>query len=73
MIEVFRTNMVERDKANWLITQIEHRFLNYEATFDLEDCDRILVVKCETGIVEASHLIEFLKNLDCHAEVLPED
>jgi transcriptional regulatory protein LevR len=73
MVEVFRTNIVERDKANWLIAQIEQSFLQYKATFDLEDCDRILVVKCATGVVEATHLIEFLKNLDCDAEVLPDE
>jgi len=73
MIEVFRTNIGEPEKAIWLIDQIENNFQDYKATFDLEDCDRILVVKCETGIVQASQVVAFLKSLDCHAEVLPDD
>ncbi len=72
-VEVFRTNIVDRDKANWLIDQIQRNFKDYTASFDLEDCDRILVVKCDTRNVESSIVINLLKTLGCTAEVLPDD
>jgi uncharacterized protein YpbB len=72
-IEVFKTNVVDRDKANWLINKIQNRFDHYQAGFDLEDCDRILVVKCKTGTVEPSHIINLLKSFDYNAEVLPDE
>lgn len=72
-VEVFRTNIVDRDKANWPIDQIQRNFKGYTASFDLEDCDRILVVKCDTRNVESSIVINLLKTLGCTAEVLPDD
>jgi len=71
MVEVFRTNVTDRSQANWIIDQIQNTFQDYRASFDLEDCDRILVVKCATG-VHPLDVISLLKNHDCHAEILPE-
>ena len=73
MIEVFKTNVVDHDQANWLIVQIQHHFHNYMASFDLEDCDRILVVRCATEEVQPSLVIGLLKNYECKAEVLPDE
>lgn len=71
MVEVFRTNVTDRSQANWIIDRIQNTFQDYKASFDLEDCDRILVVKCATG-VHPLLVISLLKNYDCHAEILPE-
>ena len=71
-IEVFRTNVMDRDKADWLIDQIQSAFASYKATFDLDDCDRILVVKSSTGMVQSSRVIDLLKSFECMAEVLPD-
>jgi hypothetical protein len=73
MIEVFKTNVVDRDQANRLIVQIQQHFSNYMASFDLEDCDRILVIKCVNGIVHTSMIIDLLKTLGHVAEVLPDE
>ncbi len=73
MVEVFKTNVKDRDHANRLINEIHHAFIDYQANFDLEDCDRILRVKCATGEILSFLLIDLLKNAGCNAEVLPED
>jgi hypothetical protein len=73
MIEVFKTNVTERDQANRLVDQIHKTFMDYKANFDLEDCDRILRVKAVSGRVQPSQLIGLLKDFGFHAEVLPDD
>ena len=50
MVEVFRTNVKQRDHANILISQIHKAFPDYKANFDLEDCDKILRVDCKGGL-----------------------
>ncbi|HTE32037.1 MAG TPA: hypothetical protein VK666_16765 [Chryseolinea sp.] len=72
MVEVFKTNVTNRDHANRLIDQIHHAFREYKANFDLDDCDRILRVKSVTGRIQASHLIDLLSNSGFRAEVLPD-
>lgn len=72
-VEVFRTNVVDRDKATWLIDQIQHCYSGYTASFDLEDHDRVLVVKCTSGKVQPSGVIELLKTSGYTAEVLPDE
>jgi hypothetical protein len=72
MIEVFKTNVTDRDKANWLIVQIQNRFDTYSASFDLEDCDLILVVKCTVGNVQSSLVIDLLRSFGYEGDVLPD-
>jgi uncharacterized protein YpbB len=70
MIEVFKTNVKDRDHANMLVDQIHKTFGNYKANFDLEDCDKILRVKCTTGSVQPTLLINLLKGYGFNAEIL---
>lgn len=72
MVEVFKTNVTERCHANMIIESIHDTYTNYNANFDLEDCDRILRIKCLSGTISPSCLIQLLKNLGFYAEVLPE-
>ena len=72
MVEVFKTNVKDRAQAVMLIQRIHETFTGYKANFDLEDCDRILRVRSVTGVVESFRLIHLLKELGCHAEVLPD-
>jgi ferritin len=70
MIEVFKTNVRNRSHAKMLVSQIHTAFGNYEANFDLDDCDNILRIKSTSGTVQASRLIAFLKDFGFNAEVL---
>ncbi len=73
MVEVFKTDVSERCKADQLIQQIHELFPTYRASFDLEDCDRVLVVKCQHLLIESSVIIDLIKSLNYHAEVLPDE
>jgi hypothetical protein len=73
MVEVFKTNVQHPEHADRLLDQIHHAFVDYTATFDLEDCDKILRVECPSGPVQACGLIELLQDCGCKAEVLPDD
>lgn len=73
MIEVFKTNVDDRGHADLLLCQIHQIFHGYQANFDLDDCDKILRVKCTIGSVESYHIINLVRSFGCHAEVLPDD
>ena len=73
MVEVFKTNVTDKDQANMLVDLIHKAFRECKANFDLEDCDKILRVKCEGGSVQSSLLIKLLKTFEFDAEVLPDD
>ena len=70
MIEVFKTNVKDHILANILTDQIHKTFVDYKANFDLQDCDKILRVKCTTGLIQCDCLINLLKDFGFHAEVL---
>jgi len=72
MVEVFITDVKDHGKAQLLLERIHAAFTGYEANFDLEDCDRILRILSLTGYVETYRVIRLLKELGCHAEVLPD-
>jgi len=72
MVEVFITDVKDHGKAQLLLERIHAAFTGYEANFDLEDCDRILRVLSITGCVESRPIIGLLKELGCHAQVLPD-
>ncbi len=73
MVEVFKTDVQHPHQANTLINQIQQTFTDYIVNFDLEDCDRILRIKCTTGIIKSASLINLVKDLGFYAEVLPDE
>jgi len=70
-VEVFKTNVVDPERAKCLVDQIERNFTHCKVNFDLDDCDRILRVVSE-GKIQSDLLIDLLKNVGCTAEVLPD-
>ena len=70
MVEVFKTNVQDTRHARMLVHSIQESFGHYEVNFDLDDCDRILRVKCCGGMVDAEALIELLRDFGFVAEVL---
>ncbi|GAB3900371.1 hypothetical protein GCM10028803_23140 [Larkinella knui] len=73
MIEVFKTDVIDRRQADRLIDQIHTIQSAYSATFDLEDCDKILRIKSTNGIVDACVIIRILRDFGFNAEVLADD
>ncbi|MBA2407785.1 MAG: hypothetical protein H0V65_07325 [Chitinophagales bacterium] len=73
MIEVFKTNVIDTGQANMLVDQINKNFTDYRANFDLQDCDNILRVKCITGLIQSSLLINLLREFGFNAEILTDE
>lgn len=72
MVEVFKTNVTRRKHASMLLHRIHEAFNNCKANFDLDDCDRILRVVYIDGIPGNEQLIDLIKTVGFHAEVLPD-
>lgn len=73
MVEVFKTNVQTRHHAQLLLNRIHACFGQYRASFDLEDCDRVLRVESCYGVVPPHSLIELLQEAGFQAEVLPDE
>ncbi|TDE14607.1 hypothetical protein [Dyadobacter psychrotolerans] len=73
MIEVFKTNVDNEEKARFVLSHIKQNFESYQASFDLEDCDRILRVVNRKGIVCSYQLIDLLFKLGFEAEILEDE
>ena len=73
MIEVFKTDVNEKDHARMLVDRIHKAFSHCRANFDLEDCDRILRVKGITGEEETWQIVSLVKSFGWHVEILPDD
>ena len=71
MVEVFKTNVIDPDHANMLISKIQHHFDSCKANFDLNDCDKILRV-ASSDYIDPSLLIGILHNYGFDAQVLPD-
>ena len=70
MIEVFKTDVDSEEQASKLLIQIHKNFKDYQANFDLEDCDNILRVECPSDYIQVALLIRLLKINKINAEVL---
>jgi hypothetical protein len=73
IVEVFKTNVNYLLDAELLVRQIESSFPSYSASFDLEDCDRILRVESRSGFLKNNLIIDILKYNNFSAEVLKDE
>jgi hypothetical protein len=72
MVEVFKTDVTEKEQAELLIDKIQRNFADHKANFDLGDCDRILRVTSSGGSVRSDFVIGILNDHGFLAEVLPD-
>lgn len=70
MVEVFKTNVQQHVQARLLIDQIHRAFAGYCACFDLEDCDKVLTVRCDSPDIRSSSLIRLLQDFGFAAEIM---
>lgn len=73
MVEVFKTNIANCDDAKCIVDKIHQHFSDYQANFDLEDCDLILRIKCLNGVVCPNSIIALVQQNGFEAAVLPDD
>ncbi len=72
MVEVFKTNVENLQDAVWILGQIGKLFPDYQANFDLEDCDRILRVKCNESQPDERSIIMLINSAGYQAAILEE-
>lgn len=72
MVEVFKTNVSEPFHAEILIRLIHKSFNEYNASFDLEDCDNILRVE-SLNTIESNVLINLIQGFGFEIEILTDD
>ena len=68
MVEVFKTNVLHRERAEQLASILHSQFSFSKISFDLEDCDKILRVEAKQICVET--IIEILSMHGLECEVL---
>ena len=68
MVEVFKTNVQQRELAEQLVSILRGQFAFSRVGFDLEDCDKILRVEGKQICVET--VIEILSSHGLECEVL---
>jgi hypothetical protein len=73
MVEVFKTNVQDKQQAMLLLQIIHDVGVNYKATFDLGDCDKILRVECNQRSVNTPLIINILLEYGYVAEVLQDE
>ena len=70
MVEVFKTNVKDKELADTLLDLIHNTYNEYKANFDMEDCENILRIECSKGIIKYDTLLTLLKENGCVAEIL---
>lgn len=65
MVEIFKTDVIKKNKANEILTELQHEFPNLKINFDLDDCDRILRVEGQGIAVEQIILRMRAQNHSC--------
>lgn len=68
LVEVFKTNVHNKQEARVLIEKIYQRFELKHVNFDLEDCDRIL--RIEGDVIDPEDVLRFLNLQGVSAEIL---
>lgn len=70
-IKVYKTDVDNRSAAESILDDIRRLLHNYDVSFDLEDCDKVLRIENLNGRVNESKIINILHNYGYQIERLP--
>lgn len=73
MVEVFKTNVKESPDAQKILARIHAGFVGYKASFDLDDCDKILRIVSHNDTVQNEAIMRLVKKMGYKASVLPDE
>ncbi|WP_353183163.1 hypothetical protein [Parapedobacter lycopersici] len=68
MITIFRTDVAERQQAQFIINELQQRFPGARFSFDLWDCDRVFRMEATDDIVGA--VVRFFNDEGLLCEIL---
>jgi hypothetical protein len=72
-VEVFKTNVKNPDHARRLVDVIHDFFPEWQANFDLDDCDHILRITSLQEDINSSNIVDLLAYYGYSAEVLEDE
>jgi hypothetical protein len=61
MVEVFKTDVQQSNRAEMLLALLGKQFPNYKMNIDLADCDKILRIENSMGDVVSDTIIEIVE------------
>lgn len=70
-IAVYKTTVESRSVAESITYSIQRQFPDYDVSFDLEDCDKVLRVENGNGSVDGKEIQTILKSYGYRMETLP--
>lgn len=73
MVEVFKTDVRTKRQAKAVVSHIHREIKNCSATFDLEDCDKILRVSYSDVGFNPNYLVKLLYDMGIFARILPDE
>src|SRR5688572_5321419 len=73
MIEVFKTNVIDKELATQIVADIHNSFRHCVANFDLDDCDHVLRVQGIREDTDVYRIISLVKSHGYNANVLPDE
>lgn len=73
LVEVFKTNVQNKEQAQSLVRHIHAEFSGSRVNFDLDDCDRILRFQSSLGTIPTEQLIEIMRAAGFQAELLSDE
>ena len=68
MVEVFKTDITAKSKADEIVKVLRQFFPTYKINVDLEDCDRILRIESDT--LNVAEVVSVLKDRGVEIEAL---
>lgn len=68
MIEVFKSNIIKKKQANEFKKKCLNKYPNYQITFDLEDCDKI--VRVEAISLNVKDIMDIAHNANILLQIL---
>jgi len=69
-IEVFKTNVLNKNAAKVILEEIGMHQPEYKCNFDLEDCDKVLRIENTSGRVNAKLIFEILEKNNYQGAIL---
>lgn len=70
MIEVFRTNIQDKEAADCILLKLQHQFPDAEVNFDLEDCDKVLRINSPKSMINIKKITDIVKGLGYTIDIL---
>jgi len=71
-VEVFKTNICKVNQSARVIQLLSELFPEYEANFDLDDCDRILRIETAFGVIKNREIKQLLTGAGYYCQELPD-